>query len=114
MSALVLVSATLLATLPPAQLERESTRAVHQSFERVGRRAPQEDPALAEAARSVAREALRVGSQEAADPTTVSRAVSDTGAVDPHPRALVVRASLREEALKVFRAHPELSTEAAS
>jgi uncharacterized protein YkwD len=109
-----LLATAVLGGLAPPELERASGQVVAQVFERGGRRTPLADARLDEAARTLAREALRAGSREATDPALVGAALSDAGASDPHPRMLVVRASSAEEALEAFRTHPDLGAEAAS
>ncbi|MCI0573499.1 MAG: CAP domain-containing protein, partial [Myxococcaceae bacterium] len=114
MSTLALLGLTLVAALGPADLERDSERAVRRAFEHAGRRVPATDPALTQAARKLAQEALSDGSRNAADPRNVTELISLAQGADPHPRTLVVASSLREAALEAFRTHPELSTEPAT
>src|SRR6218665_1249611 len=84
---IALVLGVLLAATPatPTPLERRAMNHVHQEFERVGRRSPHPDPALTEAARRLAQEALDSGVSGAVELLTVTEAVSDAGGADPSP-----------------------------
>ena len=78
---------------PTAELADAEARAmlhVRQEFERVGRSSPMSDPALTQAARTLAREAL-LATTEAASGTRIGLAVSEAGGWDPNPRLVLIR-----------------------
>ncbi|MCP3100409.1 CAP domain-containing protein [Myxococcus sp. K15C18031901] len=125
----VLALATLLAAAPtaakppppkpvvltPAEtMERKAAEHVVREFERVGRRAPMEDAPLGAAARRLAREAASGAITGAPDLFTLTEAISDSGAADPAPRALVIRAWAHAHALESLQARTDLNTERAS
>lgn len=97
-------TALLTAPAPLDQVKRQVTR----EYERVGRTAPEEDPALTRAARAVAQRALALTAARAASPDAIADAVSDAGAADPAPRAIVVRSDPPFAALDAFLARGDL------
>jgi len=113
---IALVLGVLLAATPatPTPLERRAMNHVHQEFERVGRRSPHPDPALTEAARRLAQEALDSGVSGAVELLTVTEAVSDAGGADPSPRSYVIRAGDGDMAVQTLLARKDLSQEPAS
>lgn len=103
----------------PASLPEVETRAaqeLRQIFERIGRDAPQLDPALSAAARTLALEALRSSAPAAASPDagTVAEALSAAGAWEPRPRVWIIRATPLEAGLAAFRRRTDLALEPAS
>jgi uncharacterized protein YkwD len=113
----VIPSATLLLValaLSPAEIEKRAASHIRGEYERIGRAAPQLDPRLERAARTVAANALETGPSEAADPLALSEAVSDADGWDPHPRWVVVRASRPELALESLEARSDLNEEPAT
>ncbi|HYO72014.1 MAG TPA: CAP domain-containing protein [Archangium sp.] len=112
---LALALSVLLAASPsPTAMEQQASRHVSQEFERVGRRVPQADPALAQAARKLAREALTDSPSGAVELLALTEAVSDAGGADPSPRSYVVRASVREHAVGTLLDRKDLNQEPAS
>ncbi|HYH95923.1 MAG TPA: CAP domain-containing protein, partial [Hyalangium sp.] len=114
---LSLALTTLLAAAPltPASMEAQAAQHVLREFERVGRRAPVQDPALTEAARRLAREAL--GPQMptgAPDLHSLTLAVSDAGGADPSPYRYVIRASAHAHAIETFVSRKDFSAEPAT
>ncbi|NTX02319.1 CAP domain-containing protein [Myxococcus sp. CA040A] len=103
------------APLTPAEsMERQAAQHVVREFERVGRRAPTEDSALSVAARRLAHDALSGVFTGAPDLFTLTEAVSDAGAADPAPRALVIRAWAHAHALESLRARTDLNSDRAT
>lgn len=112
---LALALGALLAASPtPAAMEKQASRHVFQEFERVGRRSPQADPALTQAARRLAREALDDSPSGAVELLALTEAVSDAGGADPSPRSYVIRASVRDHAVGTLLERKDLSQEPAS
>ncbi|AKJ03152.1 hypothetical protein ATI61_118177 [Archangium gephyra] len=112
---LALALSVLLAASPsPTAMEQQATRHVLQEFERVGRRSPQADPALTQAARRLAREALEDSPSGAVELLALTEAISDAGGADPSPRSYVVRASVREHAVGTLLDRKDLNQEPAS
>jgi uncharacterized protein YkwD len=100
----------------PATLADAEARAmlhVRQSFERVGRSAPVPDPALTQAARALAREAL-LASTPAATGARIAQAVSDAGGWDPNPRLVLIRSWPLDTTLEAFTGRRDFADEAAS
>ncbi|RKH02354.1 CAP domain-containing protein [Corallococcus sp. CA053C] len=98
----------------PQSQEARARAHVAREFERVGRRAPTSDKALETAARRLAREALSEYTTGAPDLLTLTGAVSDSGAADPSPRALVIRAWVHAHAVETFLARTDFNDERAS
>ncbi|QSQ25742.1 CAP domain-containing protein [Pyxidicoccus parkwayensis] len=118
MIALLALGAFLAAT-PPAppstgDMEAAATRHVVQEFERVGRRAPEQDANLSTAARRLALEALTEYTTGAPDHYTLTEAVSDAGGADPTPRTLLIRAWTPRNGLETFLARTDFNAERAS
>lgn len=112
---LALALSVLLAASPsPTAMEQQASRHVLQEFERVGRRVPQADPSLTQAARRLAREALDDSPSGAVELLALTEAVSDAGGADPTPRSYVVRASVREHAVGTLLDRKDLNQEPAS
>ena len=86
---------------------------VRQVFERVGRSSPVLDPALTQAARTLAREAL-LSSAEAASGTRIGLAVSEAGGWDPNPRLVLIRSWPTQTTLGAFLQRTDFAGEAAS
>ncbi|MFY2559519.1 CAP domain-containing protein [Corallococcus terminator] len=99
---------------PSESMERQAAQHVVREFERVGRRAPTEDPALSAAARRLASDALSGAFTGAPDLFTLTEVISDAGAADPAPRALVIRAWAHAHALESLKARTDINTERAS
>ncbi|MGE6758900.1 CAP domain-containing protein [Corallococcus interemptor] len=98
---------------PQAQ-EARARLHVLREFERVGRRAPANDKALEAAARRLAREALSEFTTGAPDLLTLTEAVSDSGAADPSPKVLVIRAWVHAHAIETFLARTDFNDERVS
>ena len=113
---LVLALGALLAATPltASSLEQRAGQYVLQEFERVGRRSPKVDPALTEAARQLARDALDKSPSGAVDLLALTEAISTAGATDPSPRSYVIRAWDRQHALDTLLARKDLNQEPAS
>ena len=113
---LALALGALLAATPltPATLEQQASRQVLQEFERVGRRSPDPDALLTQAARQLAREALEEGASGPLELLSLTEAVSDAGGSDPTPRFYVIRADTPEQALGTLLARKDLNDEPAS
>lgn len=114
---LALAFTALLAATPltPESMEQQAEGHVLREFERVGRRAPVQDPALTQAARRLARESL--GPQlpaGAPDLHALTLAISDSGGADPSPRSFVIRAWAHAHAIETFLARKDFSAEPAS
>lgn len=114
---LALTLTALLATgaLTPESMEQQAAQHVLREFERVGRRAPTQDPGLTQAARRLAREAL--GPQlptGAPDLHSLTLAISDSGGADPNPRSLVIRAWAHAHAIETFLARKDFSADPAT
>jgi uncharacterized protein YkwD len=101
--------------LPAAVGEAEGRVTAHlrQSFERVGRSAPVADPALTQAARTLAREGL-LATAGAATGARIAQAVSDAGGWDPNPRLILIRSWPLEATVDAFLARRDFTDEAAS
>lgn len=100
--------------LSPTDLEHQAGSQIVREYERIGRSAPAYDPALSQAARSLARDALVSSAADAADVLAITERVSQAGAADPTPRAIVVRASPVDYALETFLKRGDLSGEPAT
>ena len=96
-----------------ADAEAKAIFQVRQAFERVGRSAPVADPALTQAARALAREAL-LTTIDAATGTRIAQAVSDAGGWEPNPRLIIRRSWPLETTLDALAARRDLTDEAAS
>ncbi len=114
MSALIAGLFSLAISASASDLEEKAGKYVTEQFGRVGRTAPQVDPKLSSAARSLAKKALERGAAEAVKMSSVSEAVSKAEGSDPSPRAFVVRASPPEHALESFLKRTDLNQDAAS
>ncbi len=114
MLALALSALLAASTLTPATLEKRASHYVLQEYERVGRRAPQEDAHLTAAARHLAREALHDSPSGAVELLALTEAVSDAGGSDPSPRSYVVRAWVREHSLGTLMDRKDLNEEPAT
>ena len=111
--AAVLLTASL-GGISPGNIETRATRHILQEFERVGRNAPQEDPALSQAARALAKEAVQMGAAHAAEMSAINDAISNADAFDPSPRAFILRGSSPAGALEAFLKRRDLNQEPAS
>jgi uncharacterized protein YkwD len=115
MLTLALTALVAAAPLTPESMERQAATHVLREFERVGRRAPVQDPALTEAARRLAREALGPHLPTGApDLHSLTLAVSDSGAADPSPRSFVIRAWAHAHAIEAFLARQDFNNEPAT
>lgn len=105
----------LLAVASPAlPFETEAQRFVVQQYERVGRANPTNDTNLSKAARALAQQALESSAADAAEVSNLTAVVSEAGATDPTPRALVLRGSPRDEPLKALLKRTDFTSEAAT
>ncbi len=95
-----LLLAPLVLALTPVEMEYQATRRVVEEFERAGQREPTGDAALSEAARVLARRALRNSAAEAGDQLSISEALSETLGHDANPHAYVIAGSPASEALR--------------
>ena len=86
---------------------------VRQTFERIGRSSPVSDPALTQAARTLAREALLV-TAEAASGTRIGLAVSESGGWDPNPRLVLIRSWPTQTTLQAFLQRSDFTSEPAT
>jgi len=95
-------------------VENRAAQYILQEFERVGRNAPQEDPALSQAARALAKEAVQMGAAQAAEMSAINDAISNADAFDPSPRAFILRSSSPSRALESFLKRRDLNQEPAT
>ena len=119
----LLLSLLLLAAPGPAAIapptselaDAEAKALIHlrQAFERIGRSSPVSDPALTQAARTLAREAL-LGAAEAASGTRIGLAVSEAGGWDPNPRLVLIRSWPTETTLQAFLQRTDFTSEPAT
>jgi uncharacterized protein YkwD len=96
-----------------ADAEAKAMLHVRQTFERIGRSAPVSDPALTQAARTLAREAL-VSTAEAASGTRIGLAVSEAGGWDPNPKLVLIRSWPTQTTLQAFLQRSDFATEPAT
>ena len=112
MLALTFTALVATAALTPQSMEQQATQHVLREFERVGRRAPVQDPGLTQAARRLARESLGPRLPTGApDLHSLTLAISDSGGADPNPRSLVIRAWAHAHAIETFLARKDFSAE---
>lgn len=104
----------LAALAPYSELEASAAHALAQQYERVGRSNPPVDPALTKAARALATIALDTTASQVAEQLTVTAALSEAGAWDATPRALVLRGSPRDEPLIALRKYSTLTEDPCS
>jgi uncharacterized protein YkwD len=97
-------------------IEARVSQQLRQAFERVGRSAPQLDPALSAAARSLALDALGSSAPAAAsaEPERVTDAMSRAGAWDAQPKVWIIRAAPLEEGVLAFQRRNDLGVDPAS
>jgi uncharacterized protein YkwD len=97
-------------------IEARVSQQLRQAFERIGRAAPQLDPALSAAARSLALDALGSSAPAAAsaEPERVTEALSRAGAWDAQPKVWIIRASSLEEGVLAFQRRNDLGVDPAS
>ncbi len=97
-------------------IEARVSQHLRQAFERIGRSAPQLDPALSAAARSLALDALGSSAPAAAsaEPERVTEALSRAGAWDAQPRVWIIRAAPLEEGVLAFQRRNDLGIDPAS
>ena len=86
---------------------------VRQTFERIGRSSPVSDPALTQAARALAREAL-LATAEAASGARIGLAVSEAGGWDPNPRLVLIRSWPTQTTLQAFLQRTDFTSEPAT
>jgi uncharacterized protein YkwD len=96
-----------------ADAEAKAMLHVRQTFERIGRSSPVSDPALTQAARALAREAL-LATAEAASGTRIGLAVSEAGGWDPNPRLVLIRSWPTETTLQAFLQRSDFTSEPAT
>ena len=99
---------------PALPMEAEAQRFVVQQYERVGRANPTNDQNLSKAARALAQQAMETSAADAAEVSNLTAVVSEAGATDPTPRALVLRGSPRDEPLKALLERSDFTSEAAT
>ena len=104
--------AGVLASGPPALAP--VTERITSAFEQVGRTAPEDDPALDEAAQRLAEKALSEGAARAADTLSLSEAISAAGAFDPTPKTMIIRAEPPEQAIETFLTRDGIAADPAS
>jgi uncharacterized protein YkwD len=109
-----LALAATLAAAPVPELEKQARQLVLQQFERLGRKNPERDAALDQAAKLLAERALARNAAAAAELVTLTQAVSLSGAADPPPRALVLRGAPRDEPWKELKSRADLASESAT
>ncbi len=97
-----------------ARTEQAALRHLLERFEVTGRRSPQVDPALSEAARSAAALALSSSADEAADIYSLTAAVSKAGGFEPLPRAMIVKGTVNGETLNTFTERQDFGAEPTS
>jgi len=101
---------------PAADLAEAETRAllhVRQTFERIGRSSPVSDPALTQAAKMLAREAL-LSTAEASSGSRIGLAVSESGGWDPNPRLVLIRSWPTQTTLQAFLQRTDFTSEPAT
>lgn len=113
LSALCLVALVAGRPAQAAPLD-EVQRHIVREYERIGRRAPALDPALTEAANTVARRAVARSAAQASELLFLTRAISDAGGHDAGVRAIVVRGSPAAEPLRRFLERTDFNDEPAS
>ena len=117
LSLLLLAAPGPAATAPPsaevADAEARAMLHVRQSFERVGRSAPVSDPALSQAARTLAREAL-LATAGAASGTRIGLALSEAGGWDANPRLVLIRSWPTQTTVQAFLQRKDFSSEPAT
>jgi uncharacterized protein YkwD len=113
---LLLLAARSAAPAPVSEVEARAAQHLRQAFERIGRTAPQLDPALSAAARSLAVDALASNAPAAAsaEPERVTDAMSRAGAWDAQPKVWIIRAAPLEEGLLAFQRRTDLGIDPAS
>ena len=116
--ALLLLAAPGPAGPPPPSSELADAEArallhVRQSFERVGRSSPVSDPALTQAARALAREAL-LATADAASGTRIGLALSEAGGWDPTPRLVLIRSWPTHTTVQAFLQRKDFTGEPAT
>ncbi len=99
----------LLAAAPTSgELEYRATSLIVDQMIFGERPPPTGDPALAAAARLLARRAFEPGTSEASDLMAIAEAVSASGGYDPLPRSVAIRGSPPDEALRSLAARAQL------
>jgi uncharacterized protein YkwD len=97
--------------LTPESMEQQATQHVLREFERVGRRTPEQDPSLTEAARRLAREALGPRNPTGApDLHSLTLAISDAGSSDLSHFYFVIRSWEHSHAIDTFLARKDFNT----
>lgn len=110
-----MIAALLLAVASPAlPIETEAQRFVVQQYERVGRANPTNDSNLSRAARALAHQAMDSSAADAAEVSNLTAVVSEAGATDPTPRALVLRGSPRSEPLRALLERRDFTADSAT
>lgn len=114
MIAALLATAVLAGASPDPKLEEQAWRAVAAEFERVGRRTPVRDEGVTRAARTLAGIALAQNARAAADLVTLTEAVSDAGAHDPSPKAVILKGAPLQAPVKALEGRRDLAGDPAS
>jgi uncharacterized protein YkwD len=115
MLSLAFTALVAITALTPESMEQQATQHVLREFERVGRRAPARDPALTEAARRLAREALGPRNPTGApDLHSLTLAISDAGSSDLSNFHFVIRAWEHSHAIETFLARKDFSASPAT
>lgn len=113
---LLVLGAHAAAPASVSEVEARVSQHLRQAFERIGRSAPQLDPALSAAARALAVDALASNAPAAAsaEPERVTDAMSRAGAWDAQPKVWIIRAAPLEEGLLAFQRRTDLGIDPAS
>jgi len=113
---LLVLAARSAAPASVPEVEARVSQHLRQAFERIGRTAPQVDPALSAAARTLAVDALGSTAPAAAsaEPERVTDAMSRAGAWDAQPKVWIIRAAPLEEGLLAFQRRTDLGIDPAS
>ena len=115
MLSLAFTTVLALTALTQESMEQQATQHVLREFERVGRRAPAQDPALTEAARRLAREALGPRNPTGApDLHSLTLAISDAGSADLSHFYFVIRSWEHSHAIETFLARKDFNAAPAS
>jgi uncharacterized protein YkwD len=113
---LLVLAAKSAAPASVPEIEARVSQHLRQDFERIGRTAPQLDPALSAAARTLAVDALGSTAPAAAsaEPERVTDAMSRAGAWDAQPKVWIIRGTPLEEGLLAFQRRTDLGSDPAS
>ncbi|HZA14143.1 MAG TPA: CAP domain-containing protein [Myxococcaceae bacterium] len=106
--------AAAIAAVAPADAEAFAAEQVALRYERVGRRTPVRDKALAAAARELARRALDSSAKAVSELVPLTEAVSFAGGWDASPRAFVIKTRPAREVLFQLGQRSDFATDPAS